>query len=107
KDAVANAQARRDEITAHVESLLGTDGILVLPTSPRVAPLRNTPVDRIEVEYRNQAMCLLSIAGLARLPQVSLPMARLDGLPLGLSLVGPRDSDAALLAFARELVPPI
>ena len=71
-----------------MEELIGPDDILCLPTSPRAAPLLGTPVDKIEIEYRNQAMCLLCIAGLAGLPQVSLPMAHIDGLPLGLSIVG-------------------
>ena len=52
--------------------------------------------------YRNQAMCLLCIAGLGGLAQVSLPMARVDGLPIGLSLIGPRGSDTTLLVLARE-----
>ena len=50
-------------------------------------------------------MCLLCIAGLGGLPQVSLPLAMLDGLPLGLSLVGPRGADTALLELARVLGP--
>ncbi len=78
--------------------------ILCLPTSPRAAPLKNTPVDDIEIRYRHQAMHLLCIAGLGGLAQISLPLAEIDGLPLGLSLVGPRGSDMQLLALARELI---
>ena len=46
----------------------------------------------------------LCIAGLGGLPQASLPLAELDGLPLGLSLVGPRGSDLQLLKLARDLL---
>jgi amidase len=59
----------------------------------------------IEVTYRHQAMCLLCIAGLGGLPQVSLPLATLDGLPLGLSLVSTHGADTALLELARVLEP--
>ncbi|MFG1317540.1 hypothetical protein [Xanthobacter autotrophicus] len=45
-------------------------------------------------------MNLLCIAGLGGLPQVSLPLARLEGVPFGLSLVGPVGSDTALLRAA-------
>jgi amidase len=100
---VADANARRRAITAHVEQLLGNDGVICLPTSPRAAPLRGAPTDLVEVQYRNQAMQLLCIAGLARLPQISLPMASIDGLPLGLSLIGTRHSDRALIALARRI----
>ena len=101
---VAAAKVRRREITDHVERILGQDGVICLPTSPRAAPLRNAPSDQIEVEYRNQAMRLLCIAGLSGLPQISLPMVTIDGLPLGLSLLGVRNSDRALIALARRVL---
>ena len=49
-------------------------------------------------------MRLLCIAGLCGLPQISLPMAKIDGLPLGLSLIGPRNSDRALIALANRVL---
>ena len=85
-------------------SVLGSDGVICLPTSPRGAPLRGTPADQVEVEYRNQAMRLLCVAGLCGLPQISLPLAAIDGLPLGLSLIGTRNSDKALIALARRVL---
>jgi len=96
------ANARRRAIRAHLDDLLGTDGVICVPTSPRVAPLRGTPADQVEVEYRNQAQRILCIAGLCGLPQISLPMAAIDGLPLGLSLIGTRGSDKGLIAQARR-----
>jgi amidase len=103
-DQVKAANARRREITAHVDELLGADGVICLPTSPRVAPMRGTPADKVEVEYRNQAQRILCIAGLCGLPQISLPMASIDGLPLGLSLMGARHSDQALIALAKRVL---
>ena len=66
---LAKANARRAEVRARMNRLLGPGDVLCLPTSPRAAPPLGTPVDKIEIEYRNQAMCLLCIAGLAGLPQ--------------------------------------
>jgi amidase len=97
------AHARRGKIVARMEQLIGPDEVLCMPTSPRVAPLRGTPVDKIEIEYRNQAMCVLCIAGLAGLPQLTLPMAQIDGLPLGLSVVGSRGADVTLLSLATSI----
>jgi amidase len=96
----AEATARRAGIVARMERLIGPEDVLCLPTSPRAAPPLGTPVDKMEIEYRNQAMCLLCISGLAGLPQLSLPMAQIDGLPLGLSIVGRRGADTMLLAVA-------
>jgi amidase len=98
------ANARRRAIRQHVDDLLGADGVICLPTSPRVAPLHGTPADQIEVEYRNQAQRILCIAGLCGLPQISLPMAAIDGVPLGLSLMGRRGSDKGLIALAKRIL---
>ncbi len=101
---VAAAKKRHESIAERLAEVVGEGDILCLPTSPRVAPFKNTPLDEIEVRYRHQAMHLLCIAGLGGLPQASLPLAQLDGLPLGLSLVGPRGSDLQLLELARDLL---
>jgi amidase len=103
---VAAAKKRHETIWTRIAKVLGAGDILCLPTSPRVAPLKNTPVDDVEVRYRHQAMHLLCIAGLGGLAQISLPLAEVDELPLGLSLVGSRGSDMQLLGLARKLVPP-
>jgi amidase len=103
---LAQANERRAEIRVRLERLLGPEDVLCLPTSPRAAPLCGTPVGKIEIEFRHQAMCLLCISGLAGLPQLSLPMARLDGLPLGLSIVGRRGADTTLLGIASQLSSP-
>ena len=102
---VGAAKHRYEAIKARIVEVMGEGDILCLPTSPRVAPLKNTPVDDIEVRYRHQAMHLLCIAGLGGLPQISLPMAELDGLPLGLSMNGPRGADMQLLRLVRRLMP--
>lgn len=102
-DMLAKATAKREAVRARLDEVLGEDEVLCLPSSPRVAPPCGTPTDKIEIEYRNQAMCLLCISGLTGLPQVSLPLARIDGLPLGLSLIGRRGRDIDLLHVAEQL----
>ena len=103
---IATARQHHASIVARIADVLDDGDILCLPTSPRVAPFRNSPVDDIEIRYRHQAMHLLCIAGLGGLPQISLPLAEIDGLPLGLSLVGPRGSDMPILGLARTLLAP-
>lgn len=95
--------AIRQGITRHLDELLGSDRILCIPTSPSIAPLKNTAGVELE-KFRQRALSLLCVAGLARLPQVSLPLASHDDCPLGISLVGPRNSDEQLLALAARLM---
>ena len=40
---------------------------------------------------------------LAGVPQVSMPLARRLGAPLGLSLIGPAGSDRSLVALAQAI----
>ncbi|WP_172331132.1 amidase [Mangrovicoccus sp. HB161399] len=98
---IAEAEAARAAIRAHVRGVLGKDGILVIPTAPGAAPLLNTSGEEMD-RYRNAAIRMLSIAGHAGLPQITMPLAVIDGAPLGLSLVGPAGSDLAMIALAAE-----
>ncbi len=102
-DAVMRARAHRQAIVRNLDALLVPGTVLVMPTVPRVAPERNARLEDIEVTYRNRAMGLLCAAGLAGLPQISLPLAEHEGLPLGLSLIGARNRDIDLIALARTL----
>ena len=40
-----------------------------------------------------------------RVMQVSLPVATVDGCPVGLGVIGPRGSDEQLLRLTEKLVP--
>ncbi len=99
---VAEATAFRARFTARLEAMLGDDGVLLMPTMPDVAPLRSEPESGLE-DYRNAAIRMLCIAGLAGLPQLSLPLGQRLGAPLGLSLLGPRGRDRSLVRLAEAL----
>jgi amidase len=99
---VGPAKRRREEIARHLDGLLANGAVLVLPTVPGIAPLRNAAPADTE-NFRARALAVLCPAGLARLPQVSLPLGKLDGCPLGLSLIAARGADAMLLELATRL----
>ena len=77
--------------------------VLMLPTTPGLAPLFSASEQEL-ADYRNQLMDLTAIAGLAGLPQLHLPVCELDGAPCGLSLVGPKGSELALIDMAQYLL---
>lgn len=101
-DEVARAQAVRDAAWRQMDALLAANAVLVLPTVSDIAPLLNTPAAELD-DFRARAMSLLCIAGLAGLPQISLPLATLRGCPLGVSLLAARGNDALLLALAGRI----
>jgi amidase len=96
------AKAKREQIAARMEGMLAGGALLMLPTLAGIAPLCNSPPAETE-DFRARAMSLLCVAGLARLPQVTLPIATLDGCPIGLSLIGARGADLMLLALAKSV----
>ncbi len=100
--AVREAAEARTGVRVHLEGLLGDDGIIVLPSAPGIAPLRGASGAAVDAE-RGRALAILCPAGLAGLPQLSIPAAMLNGCPLGLSLIGPQGSDMALMDIAARL----
>ncbi len=72
--------------------------ILAAPTMPMVAP----KLDAIPADYRLVLMPFNSPWSCLGLPAVSVPSGFVDGLPVGMVLVGRPGEDAAVLAVARS-----
>lgn len=99
---VQQAEQFRTRFRQHLADVLGSDGVLVMPTMPDIAPLRTADEASLEA-YRNQAVQMLCLAGLSGFPQISLPLASRGGAPLGISLLGPAGTDRSLIAIAQQL----
>lgn len=99
---VVKARAHRVTSAAHLHGLLAGDAVIVLPTTPGIAPVRGLPQDTLNV-FRGQCIALLAAAGMAGCPQITLPMGRIDGCPQGLSIIGAPGNDTQLLALAIAL----
>jgi amidase len=96
------AEENRKRQRTRAEEIVGEDGVLMLPTVPSIAPKRDLSGEALQ-EFRERALSILCISGLSGLPQVTIPLASFSGCPLGLSLIGPRGSDRALVALAVEI----
>jgi amidase len=92
----------RDEARARLAWLLPPGTILCMPTTPFPAPLKGLPLATLD-PLRARMNCLTSHGGLTGVPQVSLPGASVDGLPVGLSILGARGTDATLVAVAKAM----
>lgn len=98
----AQADGVRARFRARFTGVLGRDGVLLLPTMPDIAPLLSESEPALEA-YRNRALNLLCLAGLAGVPQVTMPLASRLGAPLGLSILGPAGSDRSLARLADRI----
>ncbi|OIJ18080.1 amidase [Anaerobacillus alkalidiazotrophicus] len=91
----------RERMKNHLIELLGEDGLFIIPTTPGKAPLLNLSGEQIELR-RQQTLQLSCIAGLAGLPQVTIPMQNVDGSPIGLSIIAGPHQDLRLLEWIEE-----
>jgi Asp-tRNA(Asn)/Glu-tRNA(Gln) amidotransferase A subunit family amidase len=95
-------------LRSKLDDLLG-DRVLLLPSASSAAPSVMADADLIE-RTRQGTLKLTSIAGLTGRPALSAPLlgvpqpGALLSAPVGLSLVGPRHSELALIALAAQLV---
>jgi len=96
------ARLMRIEVRARLAWLLQPGTILCLPTTPFPAVKKGLSVPE-QTPLRDRILCLCAHGGLAGFPQVSIPGAELDGLPVGLSILGARGSDATLIAVAEAM----
>jgi amidase len=100
--AIASANVVRAKVRERLSSLTTGETLIALPTTPFAAPLRGQKRSAMWA-LRKPVMALTCIAGMAGTPQISLPVAEVEGLPIGLSLIGARGSDELLAGFALAL----
>lgn len=92
----------RQMAAGRIRDMLPPGTLLLLPTAPGIAPRRFLR-DAAAGDFYAAALALTSVAGHAGLPALSLPLAELDGCPLGLSVLAGAGQDEALLAYAASL----
>lgn len=102
---VAEAMQVREQYSRSLNQFLGPEDLLCIPTTPAVAPLKGHPPTRSSSGsgYYPRTLSLTSIAGIGRLPQVSLPIAEVNGVPVGLSLLARHGQDSFLLEMAKSI----
>ncbi|SOE52435.1 amidase [Orrella dioscoreae] len=101
-DAAAQADALRERLRAALRAQLGETRFAILPSASSAALRRDAQPDTVD-QARMRTFRMTSLAGIAGLPQVSIPFLGADGLPYGVSIMGPAGSDQALIRLACEL----
>jgi amidase len=111
---VPPAIARREHFYRAMRAFLGPRDLLCIPTTPAPAPIKGSlGMDQRVGDYYRRSLSLTSIAGLCRLPQVSMPLSTMPvgdatnsisgdatvskTAPVGLSLLGSFGEDIFLL----------
>jgi aspartyl-tRNA(Asn)/glutamyl-tRNA(Gln) amidotransferase subunit A len=94
------AQKVRQRITDDFRAAFERVDLLIGPTTPTPAFAIGAKIDDPVTMYLNDIYTIG--ANLAGLPGISLPCGYVDGLPMGLQLIGPHFSEARLLGAAHQ-----
>jgi amidase len=102
---IGEAIGRRERFFQQLRRSLGPRDLLCLPTSPTIAPLKRSHAYDRDSDYYRRTLSLTAIAGVGRLPQVSMPLAMVGTVPIGLSFVAAHGEDLFLLQMATQVGP--
>jgi amidase len=100
---IAEAVPQREQYFRNLHEFLGPADLLCIPTTPALAPRKGDPPRRSSSGsgYYPRTLALTSVAGIGRLPQVSLPIADAEAVPVGLSLLARHGEDSFLLEVTK------
>lgn len=101
-DEVAEADLIRARVRERLDAVVGEGTVLIVPATMGAAPeptLSGPEADKV----RMRMLAVNSVAGSTGSPTVVVPGTQLDGLPVGIGLLGRPGSDTLLLDAAAQL----
>ncbi len=100
---IGESVSLREHYAGRLNAELASGDLLCVPTAPTVAPLKDSKAYDRSSDYYWRTLAINAIAGVGRLPQVSMPLGEVDGVPVGLSLLAAHGRDLELLAVATRV----
>ncbi|HWP00727.1 MAG TPA: amidase [Methylococcus sp.] len=98
------AMEKRVRYHRALQHFLGPGDLLCFPTTHGPAPIKGSlGLDRTQGDYFPRILSRMALAGIGRLPQISMPAVTVEGAPVGLSLLAGEGRDAFVLAAAEAV----
>lgn len=88
--------------TMAFEATMGSDALVICPVTSSTAPLIDLNAPEKE-RLRSNTLALTAPAGIVGAPQLVCPMASLNGLPIGIGVLGLPGEDELLVSLAARL----
>jgi amidase len=97
----AQSEIYRAQLQEHLDNLMSDDSVILLPTTLTL-PISVQATDE-ELDSVRTSLQILGVASLAGFPQITIPVQTKTHWRIGVSFIGPRNSDEMLMAFAEAL----
>ena len=104
KAEVAESAVLQRKIRDGLDQMLPPGTVLCLPTAASLPPTTDPNGPELD-DFRARTMALICLSSLSGLPQIAIPAGEYGGCPVGISFVGWRGGDEALLDLAVALAP--
>ncbi|HGM5960306.1 TPA: amidase family protein [Stenotrophomonas maltophilia] len=87
-----------------INAFLMPGTVICFPTTPVIAPLKGslTTLEAV-LDFYDRTMAITAFSGVARLPEISMPLLTVDNCPVGLSVAAGHYQDEFVLASARQM----
>ncbi len=100
-DVFKRGSAAREELLSRSDEVVDGNSFICLPTTWGVPPLLSASEGELQ-DNRNRNIVITTLASCYGFPQVTIPIP-VGRMKLGISLMGAKGSDKALLRFVKEL----
>lgn len=104
RSSLNNALYLREKMFSRVAKFTVPGDLFCFPTVPIIAPMKKELDNpKICMDYYKRTMSITSFAGVAYLPEISIPVRKVRNAPIGLSLAAAHRQDEFLLTAAKKL----
>jgi len=100
---IGESVERREHYCRRLNAALAAGDLLCLPSAPTIAPPKGSKAYERTSDYYQRTLAVTAIAGVGRLPQISMPLGNVNGVPVGLSLSAKYGADMPLVRAAKRL----
>ena len=99
------ARESRLRIWSAFREITERNDFILSPTTLEIAPTRQQwAIDGIPPNFRGTYLCLTAYANLIGWPALSVPVGLVDGMPIGLQIMGRPDSEPRMFQLAQALL---
>lgn len=101
---VNDSLALCEKMFNRITSFFQKGDLILFPTVPTIAPLKGA-FEHMEtaMDFYDRTMAITAFSGVARLPEITIPMTTVDNAPVGLSISAGFYQDEFLISAVKQL----